>query len=238
MVKTNYGTVGAAVTVEHVSRAYGDAVVLDDVSFAVEPGELVALTGPSGSGKTTLLQIIGSLDRPTRGRVWVDGVSVGELARPAEFRRSAVGFVFQLHYLLSALTAQENVELPLVAAHVPRRERTERALALLEGVGLSGRARSRPSELSGGERQRVAIARALAGNPRLILADEPTGALDSTASQKVWELLSDACATRGATVIVASHDLTLVEHADRALNLFDGRMVPPPQKQPASEGIA
>ena len=109
---------GAAVIVERVSRAYGEATVLDDVSFAVEPGELVALTGPSGSGKTTLLQLIGSLDRPTGGRILVDGVSVGELSHPAQFRRATVGFVFQLHYLLAALTAQENVELPLVAAHV------------------------------------------------------------------------------------------------------------------------
>jgi ABC-type lipoprotein export system ATPase subunit len=230
---------GAAVIAEHISRAYGETAVLDDVSFVVEPGELVALTGPSGSGKTTLLQLIGSLDRPTAGRILVDGVSVGELARPAEFRRATVGFVFQLHYLLASLSAQDNVELPLVAAHVPRRERAERALALLEGVGLAGRARARPSELSGGERQRVAIARALAGKPRLILADEPTGSLDSAASQKVWELLSDVAAVGGATVIVASHDLTLAEHAGRALHLLDGRLVPAPARaRHASEGIA
>ena len=213
-------------------------MVLDDVSFVVEPGELIALTGPSGSGKTTMLQLIGSLDRPTRGRILVDDVSVGELARPAEFRRATVGFVFQLHYLLPALSAQENVELPLVAAHVPRRERAQRALALLDGIGLGGRARSRPSELSGGERQRVAIARALAGSPRLILADEPTGSLDSAASEKVWELLSDVSATTSATVIVASHDLTLAEHAGRALSLLDGRMVPSAQERRASRGIA
>jgi ABC-type lipoprotein export system ATPase subunit len=213
-------------------------VVLDDISFTVEPGEFVALTGPSGSGKTTLLQLIGSLDRPTAGRIVVDGVSVGELSRPAAFRRATVGFVFQLHYLLPALSVQDNVELPLVAAHVPHRERAERALRLLEGVGLGGRARARPSELSGGERQRVAIARALAGNPRLILADEPTGSLDSAASEKVWELLSDVRAVGGATVIVASHDLTLAEHADRALHLLDGRLVPPPREHQASKGIA
>jgi ABC-type lipoprotein export system ATPase subunit len=228
---------GAAVIADHVSRAYGEAVVLDDVSFAIDPGELVALTGPSGSGKTTLLQLIGSLDRPTRGRILVDDVSVGELSRPAAFRRATVGFVFQLHYLLPALTAQENVELPLVAAHVPRRERTQRALAALDGVGLAVRARARPAELSGGERQRVAIARAIAGRPRLILADEPTGSLDSAASQKVWELLSDVSATGGATVIVASHDLTLAEHAGGALSLLDGRLVAPARPQRASGGI-
>jgi ABC-type lipoprotein export system ATPase subunit len=229
---------GAAVTVDHVSRAYGDTVVLDDVSFVVDPGELVALTGPSGSGKTTLLQLIGSLDRPTGGRILVDDVSVGELSHPAEFRRATVGFVFQLHYLLSSLSAQDNVELPLVAAHVPRRERAARALQLLEGVGLAERARARPSELSGGERQRVAIARALAGNPRLILADEPTGSLDSAASEKIWELLANVSTLGGATVIVASHDLTLAEHAGRALHLLDGRMAPAARERRASEGIA
>lgn len=215
----------ARVLVEHLSRRYGDAAVLDDVSFTVEPGELVALTGPSGSGKTTLLQLIGSLDRPTSGRILVDDISVGELNRPAEFRRATVGFLFQLHYLLPALTAQDNVELPLLAPNIPRRERSKRALELLDSVGLAGRARARPAELSGGERQRVAIARALAGRPRLILADEPTGSLDTTASQAVWELLSDVCARGGATVIVATHDVSLSEQADRELRLLDGRLI-------------
>ncbi len=229
---------GAAVIAENVSRAYGRALVLDDVSFSVEPGELVALTGPSGSGKTTLLQLIGSLDQPSRGRILVDDVSVGELSHPAEFRRATVGFVFQLHHLLPALSAQDNVELPMVAGRVPRRERRERAVELLEEVGLGGRERARPSELSGGERQRVAIARALAGRPRLILADEPTGSLDTASSRKVWELLSGVRARHGTTVVVASHDLTLAEHTDRSLSLLDGRMVPPTEKGLAREGIA
>jgi putative ABC transport system ATP-binding protein len=229
---------GARVLAEHVSRAYGRALVLNDVSFAVEPGQLVALTGPSGSGKTTLLQLIGSLDRPTNGRILVDDISVGELSHPAEFRRATVGFVFQLHYLLPALSAHENVELPLVAARVPRRERAERASELLDEVGLAGRARARAADLSGGERQRVAIARALAGRPRLILADEPTGSLDTVASGKIWELLSDLRTRRGTTVIVASHDLTLEEHTDRSLRLLDGRMVPPAEGQLAPEGVA
>ena len=216
---------GARVLVEGVSRVYGPAVVLDDVSFTVEPGELVAVTGPSGSGKTTLLQLIGSLDRPTRGRILVNDVSVGELSHPAEFRRATVGFVFQLHYLLPALSAQENVELPMLAARLPRHARVERALELLADVGLGDRAHDRPSDLSSGERARVAIARALAGRPRLILADEPTGSLDAAASRNVWELLSSVCANDGATVIVASHDATLVEHADRSLGLLDGRLV-------------
>jgi len=122
---------GARVRVEHVSRAYGRAVVLNDVSFVVEPGELVALAGPSGSGKTTLLQLIGSLDRPTSGSIWVDDVAVQNLAHPARFRRDAVGFVFQLHHLLPAISVQQNVELPMVAAHLPRHERAKRSLELL-----------------------------------------------------------------------------------------------------------
>jgi putative ABC transport system ATP-binding protein len=217
---------GARVLVEHVSRAYDRALVLDDVSFAVESGELVALAGASGSGKTTLLQLIGSLDRPTRGSIHVDDIAVDQLSHPARFRRDTVGFVFQLHYLLPALSAQQNVELPMVAARVPRRERARRSLDLLEEVGLADRAHDPPADLSGGERQRVAIARALGGQPRLILADEPTGSLDSVASQRVWELLGQVRTRRGATVIVASHDPSLTEHADRTLRLVDGRLVP------------
>jgi putative ABC transport system ATP-binding protein len=217
---------GARVLVEHVSRAYDRALVLDDVSFAVESGELVALAGASGSGKTTLLQLIGSLDRPTRGSIHVDDIAVDQLSHPARFRRDTVGFVFQLHYLLPALSAQQNVELPMVAARVPRRERARRSLELLEEVGLADRAHDPPADLSGGERQRVAIARALGGQPRLILADEPTGSLDSVASQRVWELLGQVRTRRGATVIVASHDPSLTEHADRTLRLVDGRLVP------------
>jgi ABC-type lipoprotein export system ATPase subunit len=216
---------GARVVVEHVFRAYGRAVVLHDVNFTVEPGELVALAGPSGSGKTTLLQLIGSLDRPTSGSIRVDEVNVEKLSHPVRYRRETVGFVFQLHHLLPALTAQQNVELPMVASRVGRRERIERSTELLAEVGLADRARSLPSDLSGGERQRVAIARALADRPRLILADEPTGALDSVASNRVWELLGQVRATRGTTVIVASHDPSLTAHADRSLHLVDGRLV-------------
>ena len=219
------GRRGAQVVVEHVSRVFGDARVLDDVSFVVEPSEVVALTGPSGSGKTTLLQLIGGLDRPSGGTILVGGVSVGDLSHPARFRREMVGFVFQLHHLLPVLSVQENVELPLVAAHVRRRERGERARELLDEVGLADRARDRPANLSGGERQRVAIARALAGNPRLILADEPTGSLDSVASRRVWELLSGVRERHGTTVIIASHDQDLTAHADRQLRMMDGRLL-------------
>jgi ABC-type lipoprotein export system ATPase subunit len=165
-----------------------------------------------------------SLDRPTSGRILVDDVNVGELRRPAAFRRQTVGFVFQLHYLLPALTARDNVELPMAALRVGRRERNQRAMALLEEVGLADRADALPSDLSGGERQRVAIARALANQPPLVLADEPTGSLDTVSSARIWELLSQLQRNRGVTVIVASHDVTLSEHADRSLLLVDGRL--------------
>jgi putative ABC transport system ATP-binding protein len=229
---------GAGVIAERVSRAYDRSDVLHEVSFAIEPGELVALTGPSGSGKTTLLQLIGSLDRPTGGRILVDGVDVGGLRRPALFRRNKVGFVFQLHYLLPTLSAQQNVELPLAAAHVPRRERATRARALLGEVGLDDRAGDLPAELSGGERQRVAIARALANEPPLVLADEPTGALDTAASRQVWRLLSDVRSRRGTTVIIASHDVTLGEHVDRSLHLVDGRLTEPGEARDPVPGRA
>jgi putative ABC transport system ATP-binding protein len=227
---------GARVIAEHVSRRYGRTLALDDVSFEVQAGELIALAGPSGSGKTTLLQLIGSLDRPSSGSIRVGDVAVEKLSNPAQFRRSVVGFVFQLHYLLPELSAQQNVELPMIAAHVPRQERAKRSLELLEEVGIDQRARDLPAELSGGERQRVAIARALAGWPRLILADEPTGALDTVASHKVWELLGDVRSRRGTTVIIASHDPSLAEHADRELHLLDGRLIPAAgQPSPAQE---
>jgi putative ABC transport system ATP-binding protein len=154
----------------------------------------------------------------------VDDVAVHALRHPALFRRETVGFVFQLHHLLPSLTVQENVELTLVAARMHKRERAERALALLDEVGLTGRQHDLPAVLSGGERQRVALARALAGQPRLLLADEPTGALDSVASKKIWELLVSVREKRGTTIIVASHDQSLLQHADRGITMMDGRI--------------
>lgn len=217
---------GSRLVLEHIYRTHGSTRILSDVSFRIEPGEFVALTGPSGAGKTTLLQLVGSLDRPTSGSIFVDDTAVHSLRRPARFRRETVGFVFQLHHLLPALTVQENVELPVVAARVPRHERHSRAQALLEEVGLPGRNRDLPSDLSGGERQRVAVARALIGRPRLILADEPTGSLDSVASARIWELLTDVRDQHGTTILVASHDPSLIQHADRGIAIADGRVLP------------
>ena len=189
---------GSRIVLEHVNRSHGATQILRDVSFVVEPGEVIALTGPSGSGKTTLLQLIGSLDRPTSGAIYVDDIAVHTLRHPAKFRRDVVGFVFQLHHLLPELTVQENVELTMVAAHVPRRERHARARTCSTRSGLANAGTRVPSDLSGGERQRVAIARALAGQPRLILADEPTGSLDSAASRPDLEAARRACANATA----------------------------------------
>ena len=180
---------GARVDVEHVSREFGAIAALRDVSIAIAPGELVAITGRSGSGKSTLLNLIGGLDHPSGGRVLIDGEPIAHGADAVRARRELVGFVFQQHFLLSELSAVLNVEVPLIGAGMAARERRRRALELLAEVGLSERAEHRPAMLSGGERQRVAVARALANSPRLLLADEPTGALDTANSELIVELL-------------------------------------------------
>ncbi|HEU4598596.1 MAG TPA: ABC transporter ATP-binding protein, partial [Solirubrobacterales bacterium] len=181
--------------------------------------------GPSGCGKTTLLNVIASIERADAGRVAVDGVEVTGLAHPAEYRRETIGIVFQLHHLMPMLTARANVELPLIAAGVPRAERHRRAEALLAEVGLAARAEQRPAVLSGGERQRVAVARALANGPRLLLADEPTGSLDSESGELVLAVLESARERRGMTLIVASHDPLFGDRAERRVRMVDGRIV-------------
>ncbi|MGZ6588155.1 MAG: ABC transporter ATP-binding protein [Solirubrobacteraceae bacterium] len=213
---------GAHVVVSDVTRSFGGETVVDRASLELEPGELVALTGPSGAGKSTLLQLIGGLDRPDSGQIDVDGIRIDRLRHPALYRRRVVGFVFQLHHLLPTLTAIENVALPTVGAHVPRSERRPRALALLDEVGLGPLADRRPSQLSGGERQRVAIARALVNRPRLLLADEPTGSLDSTSAARVLATLLRARERYGMTALIVSYDLAIGERADRRLRILDG----------------
>jgi putative ABC transport system ATP-binding protein len=208
-----------------VTKTYdGRIQALRDVSLRLEPGELVALTGPSGSGKSTLLQLIGGLDRPDDGDVRVDSVSVPGLAHPARFRRDVIGFVFQLHHLLPHLTAADNVELAMIGTGRGRTQRAERARELLGEVGLGNRADARPSALSGGERQRVAVARALANEPRLLLADEPTGALDTVSGAKVLDLMQAMRERRGTTMLVVSYDPAVAERAGRELHLTDGRL--------------
>jgi putative ABC transport system ATP-binding protein len=216
---------GAEVVLEHVSKRFGRVTGLEDVSFTVSAGEFVALSGRSGSGKSTLLNVIGGLDQPTSGQVLVDGVNVADVGRSAAYRRNVVGFVFQLHHLLQNLTARQNVEMALLGAGVRRAERQRRALALLDEVGLAARESHLPRQLSGGERQRVAIARALANEPSLLLADEPTGALDSTTSERVLDLISAVRERRGMTTIIVSYDPNVSARADRTLHLVDGRII-------------
>jgi ABC-type lipoprotein export system ATPase subunit len=217
---------GAEVVVDRVSKSYDSRIVaVREVSLRLEPGEFVSLTGPSGCGKSTLLNLIGSLLRPDSGSIMVDGIAVEDLRRPADYRRTTVGFVFQLHHLLPVLSAGGNVEVPLIGSGLNRRERRERARELLAEVGLAERVDHLPSQLSGGERQRVAVARALANRPRLLLGDEPTGALDSEASKRVLDLLATLGERHGMTMLVVSYDPEVGRHADRTLRMADGRIL-------------
>jgi len=222
---------GAAVEVRNVSRMFHlsgeDVWAVRDVTMSVAPGEFVALIGRSGSGKTTLLNLIGGLDRPTSGEIEIDGQRVDTMSEKelTHLRRHKLGFVFQSFGLLPLLSAQENVELPLRIAGYSNRDRAERVRRALELVGLSRRAHHRPYELSGGEQQRVAIARAMAINPVLLLADEPTGELDSATASIVFGLLRDLARSEGITVITCTHDRLVMEMADRVEELADGRLV-------------
>ncbi|HUI38256.1 MAG TPA: ABC transporter ATP-binding protein [Thermoplasmata archaeon] len=200
---------------------------LSGIDLAIAPGEAVSIEGPSGCGKTTLLNLLGLLDVPTSGVLSWDGRPVGDASEPerARFRLTGVGFIFQRFYLIPTLTAMENVELPMRALGRPRPFRLERARRLLEDVGLADRGRSYPHELSGGEEQRVAIARALANEPGLLLADEPTGELDSANADQVLELLLGARRRLGATLVVVTHNPGVSARASRHLTMKDGRIV-------------
>ena len=198
---------------------------LKGVSLRVEPGEHLSILGPSGSGKSTLMNIIGCLDTPTSGEYVLHGSTVSSLSEVelARLRRQQIGFIFQNSQLLPRLTALKNVELPLIYAGVPPRERRSRAQAMLERVGLSDRMAHYPNQLSGGQQQRVAIARALVTNPSILLADEPTGALDQKNGRQVMELF-DALNAEGRTVIVITHDLNIARYARRTVHIIDGEL--------------
>jgi len=214
--------------VTRIFRSAGATVrAVDDVSMTVRRGEFMAVVGRSGSGKTTLLNLIAGLDQPDEGRITVDGAEVSRFndKQMTQFRRHTVGFVFQSFGLLPLLSAEENVDLALRIAGAGLRERHERTRELLAMVGLTERAHHRPYELSGGEQQRVAVARALANEPSLIIADEPTGELDSTTGAQIFALLRDVAAA-GVTVIAATHDPFVMEHVDRVLEMSDGHMLP------------
>ena len=198
------------------------------MSFRVNAGEFVAVCGPSGCGKSTLLHIVGAMDRPTSGEVWLNGRCLGQLGLEdlARVRRRHIGFVFQLFNLLPTLTAEENVSLPLSLDGVHEREARDRAAAALTEVGLSGRSQHFPAQLSGGELQRVAIARALAIEPELLVADEPTGSLDTANGRRVLELLEKLNVTRRLTILLATHSAEAASFASRKLTILDGRLDP------------
>jgi putative ABC transport system ATP-binding protein len=206
----------------------GDAFVdaLRGVDLTVARGEFVALVGPSGSGKSTVLNLVGGLDQPTSGQVWINGteLSASDERILTQHRRRHVGFVFQSFNLLPRLTAEENVALPLMFSDVSEKERRARARALLERVGLEHRLEHRPTQLSGGEQQRVAIARALVGEPALLLADEPTGNLDTTTGAEIMALLKKLNQEGGLTLLVVTHDAEVAAFADRVVELRDGRV--------------
>jgi ABC-type lipoprotein export system ATPase subunit len=216
---------GAEVVLDHVSKSFeGRIKALDDVSMRLEPGEFVSLIGPSGCGKSTLLNLVGALDRPDAGTITVAGERVDRLADPAAYRAQTVGFVFQFHNLISTLSALENVQVPMLGWGRSRSRRVERAQELLREVAIAHRAESYPPTLSGGERQRVAIARALANNPNLLLADEPTGALDSGVGDQIMSLLERVREQRRTTILLVTNDLAVAERADRTLRMRDGRV--------------
>ena len=200
---------------------------LDGVGLTVAPGEFLGVMGPSGSGKSTLLYLLGGLDRPTDGQIWVQDRDITALDENglATYRREEVGFVFQSFHLVPTMTAVQNVEFPLFFARIPPTERRERARRLLDVVGLADRAGHRPTELSGGEQQRVAIARALVNDPSIILADEPTGNLDSHTGREVIAILARLNREQRRTVIVVSHDPAVGKMAGRCVHLLDGRIV-------------
>jgi len=218
------------ITVENVGKVYRDDAgappvrVLEGISFRLAEGEFVALMGPSGSGKTTLLTVVGAMNRPTEGRVTVDGIDVYALSeeRRADFRREYLGFVFQQHHLMPYLSAAENVMLPLAPLGAPAREKRERAQAVLERVGLGGKAARLPNQLSGGEQGRLAIARALVNEPPLLLADEPTGTLDTRTGEEVMRVFLDLNAG-GQTVLLVTHNPDNAALAGRVLHIRDGR---------------
>lgn len=203
----------------------GRIQALDGADLQVRRGEWVAIVGPSGCGKSTLLHLVAALDRPDGGTVVVNGHDLGESRDLNRYRARDVGIIFQLHNLLPSLTASENVQVPMFETHLDGGERREKALALLKQVGLDGRESQRPAQLSGGERQRVAIARALANDPPILLADEPTGSLDSRAGRLVLDLLDELRRARDLTIVMVTHDMGVAARADRIVRMLDGRVV-------------
>jgi putative ABC transport system ATP-binding protein len=212
---------------QRVSRIFeaGRIQALREVTFAMDAGEFVAIQGPSGCGKSTLLNILGGLDRPTSGQVCFQATPLEQMGDLSAFRSRRVGFVFQASHLLPTLSPLENVEIPMFEMPFSRIERRQRATMLLEAVGLCDRMHERPAHLSGGERQRVAVARAIANDPRILLADEPTGNLDSEGASRIMELLREIRRQRNTALVVVTHDAGVASQADRQLTMLDGRVI-------------
>ena len=211
----------------NVLKQYDDGAVtaLNNINLSIEKGSFVSIIGPSGSGKSTLLNMLGALDTPDSGQVLINGVDLAREKDLSDFRRHEIGFIFQLHNLLPNLNVQENVEIPLMDANMSEKDKHRRALLFIEAVGLLDKKKQKPNKLSGGERQRVAIARALVNFPSIILADEPTGALDTKNGQKVLDVLRFVHESIDATLIIVTHDIDVARLADRTIEIRDGRVI-------------
>lgn len=223
------------IDVKGITKSFGKLQVLKGIDLHIDKGEVVSIVGPSGAGKTTLLQIIGTLDKPDDGTVVVDGVDVGGLStkKLADFRNQHIGFVFQFHQLLPEFTALENIMIPAFIAGKSRQEARKRAEELLDFMGLSERAGHKPNELSGGEKQRVAVARALVNNPAVVLADEPSGSLDSKNKSELHQLFFDLRDKFGQTFVIVTHDESLAKLTDRTIHMKDGLLEAPTQAGPS-----
>lgn len=215
------------IDIKNITKSFGNLQVLKDINLHINKGEVVSIVGPSGAGKTTLLQIIGTLDKPDSGTICLDGIDVNKLStrKLSDFRNQHIGFVFQFHQLLPEFTALENVMIPAYIAGKSNSEAKQRALDLLEFMGLSDRANHKPAELSGGEKQRVAVARALVNKPAVILADEPSGSLDSKNKAELHQLFFDLRDKFGQTFVIVTHDEGLAAITDRTIHMKDGEIL-------------
>lgn len=215
------------IDIKNITKSFGNLQVLKDINLHINKGEVVSIVGPSGAGKTTLLQIIGTLDKPDSGTICLDGIDVNKLStrKLSDFRNQHIGFVFQFHQLLPEFTALENVMIPAYIAGKNNSEAKQRALELLEFMGLSDRANHKPAELSGGEKQRVAVARALVNKPAVILADEPSGSLDSKNKAELHQLFFDLRDKFGQTFVIVTHDEGLAAITDRTIHMKDGEIL-------------
>ncbi|MFC2018187.1 ABC transporter ATP-binding protein [Chloroflexota bacterium] len=217
----------AIVHTESLSKIYlrGKTTALEEINLRIDEGEFVSIVGQSGSGKTTLLNILGALDNPTQGKVFINGLDLSKVKNMNRFRAEKVGFIFQLHNLIPTLSAYENVQLPMLAVKMDSGQRKMRAMEMLEMVGLKDKLYHIPTMLSGGERQRVAIARALTNKPPLVLGDEPTGNLDAGTGEEVTQLMFELNRQVGTTFIIATHDMKIVKKTERIIHLDNGRIV-------------